>query len=174
MARKPSRPQPPPGHAELPLVVNGWSLFVYPPFAERWRALRAEVEEKRRLDPEGYRHSAAAKFFQALRRVVLQEIPADPGAERVQQGLTLGKAHRHWRRAKFVQRFRLFFRYHSGARIIVFVWLNDEQSLRKAGSRSDPYQVFREMLERGRPPEDWDDLLAASEARPASASAGEE
>lgn len=150
--------------SEPPLVVNGWTLYAYPAFSDRWQALREAVERKRETDPEGYRTSELARFFQALRRVVFQDIPRDPADERFQQGNTLGKGHRHWRRAKFLQRFRLFFRYHGKARIIVLVWLNDENSLRKAGSKTDPCRMFREMLERGRPPEDWDDLLASSEA----------
>jgi toxin YhaV len=168
--RAPARRPPP----EPPLVIEGWTLYVYPAFAERWRALREAVSRRREQDPEGYRNSEVAKFLQALRRVVLQEIPRDPSDERFQQGNTLGKAHRHWRRAKFLQRFRLFFRFHSKARIIVLVWLNDENSMRKAGSKTDPYQMFRDMLERGRPPENWDDLLASSDAWTQTAIAGDD
>jgi toxin YhaV len=46
--------------------------------------------------------------------------------------------------------------------VIVFVWVNDEHTLRSAGSRSDPYAVFQKMLQRGCPPDNWDALLAAS------------
>ena len=149
---------------EPPLVVNGWTIYVYPAFAERWRALRDAVEEQRRRDPKGYTSSSVARVFLAVRKLVLSEIPRDPADERFRQGLTLGGEHRHWRRAKFLQRFRLFFRYHSGARIIAFVWLNDENTLRKAGARTDPYHVFRDMLQRGKPPSNWDDLVAACDA----------
>jgi toxin YhaV len=173
MARSSSGDRPPAGSSpEPPLVVNGWTIYVYPTFAERWIGLREAVAEQRRRDPAGYRTSGVAKFLLILRRLVLEEIPADPAAERFQQGRTLGSAYRHWRRARFLQRFRLFFRYHSQARIIVYVWLNDEQSLRKTGARTDPYHVFRDMLERGRPPTDWDELIAACEAW-TSAAAGE-
>lgn len=41
--------------------------------------------------------------------------------------------------AKIGRRFRLFFRYDSRAKIIVFAWVNDEQTLRSAGSKSDPF-----------------------------------
>ena len=37
-----------------------------------------------------------------------------------------------------------------------------KNTLRSAGSKSDPYAVFQKMLQRGRPPDDWDALLAAS------------
>jgi toxin YhaV len=40
----------------------------------------------------------------------------------------------HWRRAKFLSRFRLFFRYNSKAKVIIYAWVNEENTLRKAGS----------------------------------------
>ena len=64
----------------------------------------------------------------------------------------MGAAFRHWRRAKIGRRFRLFFRFDSKNRIIVFAWANDENTLRSSGSRSDPYTVFQRMLEWGHPP----------------------
>lgn len=145
-----------------PLVINGWSIYVYPDFLERLRALVSDAKRARARDPEGYRTTLAAKILSMVIRLAFREIPGDPGADRFRQGRTLGTEYRHFRRATFFHRFRLFFRYHSEARIIVFVWLNDENTLRKAESRSDPYHVFRDMLERGRPPADWPGLLAAS------------
>jgi toxin YhaV len=76
----------------------------------------------------------------------------------------MGMAYRHWRRAKIGRRFRLFFRYDSKAKVIVFAWVNDAHTLRSAGSSSDPYAVFQKMLDRGNPPDDWAALLAASSA----------
>ena len=148
-----------------PLVVNGWRLLVWPEFADRWRALRAEVERLRRQDPEGYRHAAAAKLLAAVRDAVLRDIPTDPGADRYRQGQTVGEEYGHWRRVTLFARFRLFFRYSSRHRVIVYAWLNDENTLRKRGARTDPYFVFRRMLERGRPPDDWEALLAACHER---------
>ncbi len=145
-----------------PLVVNGWRLYVWPGFADRWHALRAAVEKLRQRDPEGYRRAPAAKLLAAVRDAVLRDIPADPGAARYRQGKTLGAEHKHWRRDTFFERFRLFFRYSTEAKVIVYAWLNDESTLRKRGARTDPYTVFRKMLERGEPPDDWDALIRAS------------
>jgi toxin YhaV len=147
---------------EPPLVINGWTIYAYPDFLERLVGLVADFQRTRARDPEGYWTSLPAKLLLAVKRLAFGEIPADPGADRFRLGRTLGAEYRHFRRAKFFHRFRLFFRYHSDARIILFVWLNDEDTLRKAGSRSDPYHIFRDMLERGRPPAEWPDLLAAS------------
>ena len=40
--------------------------------------------------------------------------------------------------------------------------MNDENTLRKAGSRTDPYAVFRAMLNAGNPPKTMAELLAVS------------
>jgi toxin YhaV len=50
----------------------------------------------------------------------------------------MGAAFRHWRRAKIGRPFRLFFRFDSKARIIIFAWVNDENTLRSSGGKSDP------------------------------------
>ena len=89
-------------------------------------------------------------------------VPSDPARDEYRQGNTLGTAHRHWRRAKLGRRYRLFFRYDSKAKVIVYAWVNDEQTLRSAGSKSDPYAVFEKMLGRGNPPDDWNALILAS------------
>jgi len=75
------------------------------------------------------------------------------------QGGALGDAHRHWFRAKFFQQYRLFFRFHTQSKIIVYAWVNDEWSKRAYKSTTDAYLVFRKMLRKGRPPDDWDRLL---------------
>ena len=74
----------------------------------------------------------------------------------------MGTEFRHWRRAKIGRRFRLFFRFDSKTRIIIFAWVNDENTLRASGSKTDPYAVFQRMLERGHPPDDWAALKQAS------------
>lgn len=161
MARSKSGAREGAARTPRPLVVNGWRLFVWPEFAERWRALRADVERLRQNKPHEYRNAPAAKLLAAVGDAVLRDIPADPGAERYRQGKTMGAEYTHWRKDSFFERFRLFFRYSSQAKIIVYAWLNDEKTLRKRGARTDPYAVFRSMLERGQPPDDWDALLRA-------------
>ena len=81
-------------------------------------------------------------------------------------GMELGEGHKHWFRAKFFQQYRLFFRYHAQAKVIVFAWVNDEGTKRAYESSDDAYRVFRKMLESGHPPDDWAQLSA--EARSAA------
>ena len=48
-------------------------------------------------------------------------------------------------------------------KVIVYVWLNDENTLRKAGARTEPYAIFAAMLARGAVPDDFDALVRASQ-----------
>jgi toxin YhaV len=143
-------------------VRNGWSLYTWSGIAGQLDALRREVRRIAESNPAAYREHPRAKLFAAVRRLLLDIIPTDPNAPEFRLGNTLGPEHRHWRRAKFSGRYRLFFRFDSASRTIIYGWMNDESTLRKAGGRTDPYAVFHQMLERGRPPSDWDDLLRES------------
>ena len=142
---------------------NGWRLFAHPLFLDQLDRLIAAAERARGADPAGWRQNANVRLLAALRDLMMERIPRDPLAPEFRQGNTFGAAHRHWFRAKFGgNRFRLFFRADSRERIIVFAWVNDRDTLRKAGSSSDPYAVFAAMLSAGNPPDGWPDLLAAS------------
>ena len=44
--------------------------------------------------------------------------------------------------------------------MIVYAWVNDEDTKRAYESSDDAYRVFRKMLESGHPPDDWNQLLA--------------
>lgn len=143
-----------------PLVVNGWTLFAHPLFLDQLERLAAQVERLKARGPAGYRGKNATKRLAAIAKLALEVIPQDPARAEYRQGDTLGAARRHWFRAKFFQQYRLFFRYHQAARIIVYAWVNDADTRRAYESADDAYRVFRRMLESGHPPEDWIALLA--------------
>lgn len=145
-----------------PLTVNGWSIYVHPLFLEQIEALIAEVEKLRARDPKGWRRKNATKRLAAIFKLVSEVIPADPGSPGFRQGDSLGPARRYWFRAKFFQQYRLFFRFDTASGIIVIAWVNDDETLRAYGSRSDAYATFKGMLENGDPPEDFDALLRAA------------
>jgi len=145
------------------IVVNGWQLFAHPLFLDQLEMLTGAVERVRAKDPRGWRKNANAKLLATLRQLAFETIPQDPSRSEYRQGGTLGAARKHWFRAKFGGgRFRLFFRYSTSAKIIVFAWVNDETTLRTYGSKSDAYAVFRKMLDKGNPPDLWEALLAAA------------
>ncbi|MFP9230771.1 type II toxin-antitoxin system YhaV family toxin [Pectobacterium cacticida] len=141
---------------------HGWTLLFHDCVIEQLQKLHAAVLRVQENDPEGFESNANVKLFRALSQLMLDVVPGDPARDEFRQGNTLGHAHRHWRRAKIGRRFRLFFRYDSKAKIIIYAWVNDEQTLRSSGSKSDPYTVFEKMLGRGNPPDEWNALVQAS------------
>lgn len=149
----------------------GWTLLAHPLFLTQVDKLASAVEELKAKRPESYSSHANTKLLAALYRLIYEIIPADPASASYRQGATLGPDYKHWFRAKFgAGRFRLFFRYDSKAKIIIYAWINDEQSLRTYGSKTDAYRVFKSMLERGNPPDSWEALVdhAQSLERPES------
>ena len=144
---------------EVPLQIHGWRIYAHPLFLDQLNALINEVESLRGKDPQDYRSRNASKRLAAIARLMLHDIPQDPSRKEFQQGSTLGPAHRHWQRAKFFQQFRLFFRFHSRSRLIVLGWVNDTNTKRAYGSKTDAYRVFQSMLASGQPPDNWEELL---------------
>ena len=142
---------------------NGWRLFRHAEFRRTFDRLAAEVERLAHERPQDWQSHPEAKLLRRILDLIEIDIPRDPNAPEFAQGNTLGPAHRHWRRAKFLGRFRLLFRFDSASRVIVYAWVNDETTLRKAGARSDPYAVFHRKLLEGSPPDDWGALLAEAQ-----------
>lgn len=149
-------------------MVNGWMIRAHPLFLDQLERLTLAVEREAHKRPETFRSSANAKLLAALHKLIFETIPADPASPAFRQGGTLGPDRKHWFRAKFGNgRFRLFFRYSSTAKVIVFAWVNDAETLRSYGARTDAYVVFRAMLEEGNPPDTWNHLLEAASTKEA-------
>lgn len=153
-----------------PLTINGWEIYAHPLFLDQLEVMIAAVETAQAKDPSGYKDSRAAKLLAATLKVAFEAIPSDPMRDDYRQGATLGAEHKHWFRAKYLQQYRLFFRYRQTgtAKVIVLAWVNDEGSLRAYGSKTDAYATFAKMLKRGNPPDDWETLLAAASAAAAT------
>ena len=144
------------------MIAHGWKLYVHHRFERQYRLLVESVGVLAAKDPIDYQQQPLAKLLFAIQRLIFEVIPRNPNASEFRQGNTLGVKNRQWFRAKFHQHFRLFFRFSSKEKVIIYVWMNDERTLRKAGAKSDPYRVFREMLEAGDPPPTMEELLARS------------
>src|SRR5229473_1539552 len=141
------------------MEVNGWRLFQYPLFENQLKKLMEAVEELSITQPDTYREHPKAKLLATIHRTITESIPRNPNAREFRQGDTLGPDNRHWFRAKFHQRYRLFFRFSTKEKVIVYVWVNDEFTLRKAGSKTDAHAVFKSMLTAGNPPGTLEALL---------------
>ncbi|CAH0496461.1 type II toxin-antitoxin system YhaV family toxin [Novosphingobium sp. CECT 9465] len=145
------------------LTINGWTILAHPLFLDQLDRLITAVEALKTKKPDDYQRHANTKLLAMLNKLVFEAIPNDPTATIYRQGSTLGDSYKHWFRAKFGNgRFRLFFRYDSVAKVIIFAWVNDETTLRTYGAKSDAYHVFKGMLDDGNPPDDWPALLKAA------------
>lgn len=144
------------------MIVNGWQLFYFRPFKAALDELEHVVTGLAAKDPAGYKSHPKTRLLASLYKAVTQTVPQNPHHPDFQLGKTLGPEHANWRRVKkgMPDRYRLFFRFASNpVKIIVYVWFNDDDSLRKAGSKSDVYEVFQRMLRRGEVPASITDLL---------------
>ncbi len=144
------------------MIANGWSLYYFRLFKATLDELEAVVNRLAADDPEGYKAHPKTKLLASVYRAVIQLVPANPDAPDFRLGKTLGPGNTHWRRVKkgMPDRYRLFFRFATNpVKVIVYVWINDEDTLRKAGSKTDVYETFKRMLSRGTVPTDIDALL---------------
>jgi toxin YhaV len=135
--------------------INEWALINHPLFEAQLQKLEAEVEKKGK-------QSFAGKLLRSIEKITNEVVPNDPSSKVFRQGRTLGPEYKHWRRVVFHQQYRLFFRYDSRMKVIIYVWMNDEDTKRAYASKTDAYRVFQKMLESGYPPGDFAELLKQS------------
>ena len=151
----------PPSRADAGVEVFGWTILAHPLFLAQIEKLIVAVEREHAdltavVGPN-------AKLLVHLLDLALDKIPRDPGSAVFRHGGSLGEDLKHWFRGKTGNgRYRLFYRFQSTAKIIVYAWVNDEETLRTYGRASDAYVVFARMLDAGNPPEDWDALVTAA------------
>lgn len=144
------------------MIANGWRLYYHRIFKAALDELELAVSKLAANSPEGYKTHPKTKLLASVYRAITPLVPANPDAPDFRLGKTLGAGNTHWRRVKkgMPDRYRLFFRFASNpTKVIVYVWFNDEDTLRKAGSRTDVYEAFKGMLARGVVPNDIDTLL---------------
>ena len=151
------------------MEANGWRLFQHPLFKNQFDKLLAEAQRLKAQQPQTFQNHKTVKLLLRITQLITEDIPADPGHVRFNQGNTLGTNHRHWKRAKF-GRYRLFFRYDARTKnqgkdkAIVYAWINDENTLRKDGDKNDPYSIFAKGLLRGEPPDSFAQLMKEAKA----------
>lgn len=152
------------GDKPAPLVINGWTIFAHRLFLDQLEMLTRHVGALQQKDPAGYVTKIPSKRLAAISKLAFEVIPQDPTRSDYRLGSTLGNEYKHWFRARFFQQYRMFFRYHAGAKLIVYARVNDADTKRAYESNDDAYRVFLKMLESGRPPDDWDQLLTEARA----------
>jgi len=146
-------------------MINGWRLFYFQLFAVTLSELEATVTQLAQKNPIDYKTHPKTRLLASIYKAITQSVPANPDHPDFRLGKTLGDTHTHWRRVKkgMPNRYRLFFRFNSlPYKLIVYVWFNDENALRKTGSKTDVYTTFKRMLARGEVPRSIQHLLEQS------------
>jgi toxin YhaV len=134
---------------------SGWRLFIHPLLDEQLDALNVKIYR-------AFMKSGVTSKTARVNNLMQSEIPQNPNNPVYRLGSTLGEAEKVWFRAKMFGQYRLFFRFDSAAKVIVYVWVNDEESLRTYGSKTDAYALFAKMLASGYPPSTFEELLKQS------------
>ena len=152
----------------MPTLAKGWRLYYFRIFQAALDELEATVTQLAREKPNTYKTHPKTKLLASVYKAITDTVPSNPAAPEFRLCKTLGAHNTHWRRVKkgLPERYRLFFRFASSpTKVIVYVWFNDEDSLRKAGAKTDVYETFQSMLARGVVPGGIGELLAGAAER---------
>lgn len=79
----------------------------------------------RTQDPEGLESNANVKLFKALAELIFETVPIDPNRDEYRQGNTMGYRFSPLASSQDRSPIRLFFRFDSKTKIIIFAWVND-------------------------------------------------
>ena len=144
------------------MVTSEWLLLAHPAFQMEFDEYKKSAVTAISKFGGDWMQTQAAKKFVALKYLAFERIPSNPSNSDFRLGNALGENYRHWFRGKFLQQYRVFFRYSAKSKIVAYGWVNDAETLRAYGSKTDAYLVFKKMLESGRVPNSWDELIEES------------
>ncbi|MCF8078870.1 MAG: type II toxin-antitoxin system YhaV family toxin [Desulfobacterales bacterium] len=127
-----------------------------------------EVQQLRDKDPAGYKTHRKTKLLKRVQTAIEIDVPENPLHKKFLLGGSLSDRYKDWRRVKsgLPGRYRMFFRFSSAEKNIIFAWLNDEFTLRKEGDNNDVYAVFEGMLNSGDVPAEYEELRKQSKRPP--------
>jgi len=128
-------------------MASDYLLRYHDFYHRRILALKDQVRRlKATLSPQDFSRHEVVKFAARVRKADQEIIPQDPD----RKDYRLHGALRRYRRYKQgLQRYRLFFCFANTPPIILYLYLNDQKHLRKAGSKNDPYEQFSRLVDRG-------------------------
>ncbi|MBU1122244.1 MAG: type II toxin-antitoxin system YhaV family toxin [Candidatus Omnitrophota bacterium] len=112
-------------------------------YYQRIVELKKQVKELHsKLSPEEFKQHEIVKFAARVRKADQEIIPENP--DRLEYRLK-DELRKYRRYKQGLQRYRLFFCFSNKPPIILYLYLNDEKHLRKEGSKTDPYEVFKKL-----------------------------
>lgn len=141
------------------LVKNGWTLYYHHVFGDRYAAMRARAKElKKQLATDDFVRHPDVRLVAAVRRVILDIIPEDPN----RSDFWLKGNLAMFRRVKgygLPDRYRLFYVFSTQVKVVIVLYVNDSGTLRKEDARTDPYEVFSDLVRSGQIGSDFEENL---------------
>jgi toxin YhaV len=109
------------------VLAHGYTLLPHPLIVEQLtRLTNAAAREAAPPAAPGPNR----KLLAHVHDLIFDKIPQDPGAAQYRHGGTIPGGHRQWFRGKTGNgRYRIFYRYDSVARVIVYAWINDADTM---------------------------------------------
>lgn len=146
------------------MQIGEWSILYTKIFQIILLELERDVLAISSIDPVGYRSHPKTKLLQRVFLAITVDVPADPNNKKFRLGSFLGERYKSWRRVKdgLPDRYRLFFQFLSTDKKIIYAWINDENTLRKNGSRTDVYRAFKRLVDGGKIQNDYKELVRHS------------
>lgn len=145
------------------MLSQEWTLYWHHCFKTTFLNLLVRVHQQMKEDPDDFDQHPSYKFYQSIKSTIGDRILPNPNGSEFRLGKTLrAKNMTHWRRAKhgLPNRYRLFFQFNSVEKGILLAWINDDNTLRKTGSKTDVYTVFKYMVNKGDIPNFYNDCKA--------------
>lgn len=121
-----------------------WQSYYHSIFCVLFHKLEKDVIKVKDRDPSSFSHHEKTKLLIALHKLISETIPNNPKHPKFNLGLTMGNKYTCWKKVRFLnRRYRLYFRFREDQSVIVYAWFNDKNTLRKEGSKTDPYISFQ-------------------------------
>ncbi|MGR3176554.1 MAG: type II toxin-antitoxin system YhaV family toxin [Candidatus Anammoxibacter sp.] len=129
------------------MKMNNYLLKTHEIFFQRTAELNRQVAElKKTLTPNELTRHETVKLAARVYKATVKRIPSDPNRPEYR---LKGELKRYRRYKQGLKRYRLFFSFSTKFRIILYLYLNDENTLRKQGGKNDPYKKFKKLTEQG-------------------------
>lgn len=128
--------------------MSNFCLKCHDFFAQRVSELKTHVKKlKAALPKEEFIQHETVKFAARIRKATFEIIPENPNRS---DYLLHGELKKYRRYKQGLQRYRIMFCFANNPPIIIYLYLNDTDHLRKAGDKKDPYEEFKRMLRKGK------------------------
>ncbi len=128
-------------------MMNSYTIKYHSYYASKLIELQLYVGKLHgMLTQEDFNQNETVKFLARLHRATKIIIPSNPNNSDYYLKGPLSKFRRF---KQGLRRYRLIFCFASKPPVIVYLYINDRDHLRKQGDKNDPYGEFMGLLKRG-------------------------